>query len=103
MKHSVPHDLGKERAKQVTNAAWNSYSERFTKYSPTMTWISEEVAQIGFTAKGMSLEGTIKLEPNSIDLKLDVPFLLRPFQRMAIGVIEQEIRVWIEKAKNGEI
>jgi Putative polyhydroxyalkanoic acid system protein (PHA_gran_rgn) len=103
MKHSVSHDLGKERAKQVMEAAWSSYSEKFGKYSPTMKWLSEEHAKIGFVAKGISLDGQIKLLPNSIDLELDVPFLLKPFQKMAVGVIEGEIKAWIAKAKNGEL
>ncbi len=103
MKHSVPHDLGQERAKRVTDAAWSSYSKRFDKYSPTMSWVSDDEAKIGFTAKGFSLDGAIQVRPNSIDLLLDVPFLLRPFQKMAIGVIEQEIRSWIQKSENGEI
>jgi Putative polyhydroxyalkanoic acid system protein (PHA_gran_rgn) len=103
MKHSVSHDLGKERAKQVTEAAWNSYSAKFSKYTPTIKWLSEDRAQIGFNAKGMSLEGSISLQPTTIDLELDVPFLLKPFQKMAVGVIEEEIKEWIGKAKNGAL
>lgn len=103
MKHSVSHDLGKERAKQVTQAAWNSYSEKFGKYSPTIEWVSDDRAQIGFNAKGMALQGSISLQPTTIDLELDVPFLLRPFQKMAVGVIEEEIKEWIAKAKDGTL
>ncbi len=93
MKHSVSHDLGKERAKQVTEAAWSSYCAKFSKYTPTIKWLSDDRAQIGFNAKGMSLEGSISLQPTTIDLELDVPFLLKPFQKMAVGVIEEEIKV----------
>lgn len=103
MKHSVSHDLGKERAKQVMEAAWQSYSTKFGKYSPSMQWVSDDKAKIGFVAKGISLDGTIQLQANSIDLELDVPFLLRPFQKMAVGVIEGEIKEWIGKAKTGEL
>jgi hypothetical protein len=103
MKHSVSHDLGKERAKQVTEAAWTSYSAKFSKYSPTIQWLSDDQAKIGFVAKGISLDGSIKLLPNSIDLELDVPFLLKPFQKMAVGVIEGEIKEWITKAKTGQL
>jgi len=39
----------------------------------------------------------------SIDLDLDVPFLLRPFKNQALGVIEGEIREWIDKARAGKI
>jgi hypothetical protein len=36
-------------------------------------------------------------------MDLDVPLLLRPFKSTALGVIEEEIRKWIDKAKNGQI
>lgn len=84
-------------------AAWKSYSDKFGKYSPTMQWTSEDQAKIGFVAKGISLDGSIRLLANSIDLELDVPFLLKPFQKMAVGVIEEEIKVWIGKSKNGQL
>ena len=103
MKHSVPHDLGKEKALTVTQAAWKSYSERFSQYHPTCTWPSPYRAKIGFTAKGISLKGDIEVKDNSVDLELDVPFLLRPFKNMALGVIEEEIQAWIVKAKAGQI
>lgn len=103
MKHSVSHDLGKERAKQVMEAAWKSYSSKFGKYSPSMQWLSDDQAKIGFVAKGISLDGKIQLQANSIDLELDVPFLLKPFQKMAVGVIEEEIKEWIGKSKGGQL
>lgn len=103
MKHSVPHDLGSEQAKKVAEEAWKSYSERFAKYSPTMNWKTDTHAAIGFTAKGISLNGTLELQPKSIDLDLNVPFLLKPFRGKAIGVIEEEIQRWIKKSKAGEL
>lgn len=103
MKHSVPHDLGKEKALKVTQAAWKSYSERFAKYEPTCTWTSPHRADIGFTAKGIHLTGDIEVGENSIELDLDVPLLMRPFKNMAIGVVEEEIKTWIAKSKAGEI
>lgn len=103
MKHRVPHDLGQEKARKVTEAAWQSYSERFSKYAPTCVWTSESTAKIGFTAKGMKVEGEIDIQPTSIDLELDVPFLLKPFKGVAISVIEEEINKWIAKSKVGEI
>lgn len=103
MKHSVAHDLGKEQALKVTQAAWKSYSERFQKYHPTCTWPSPYHAAIGFTAKGIRLTGDIDVRDSSIDLELEVPFLLRPFKSMALGVIEDEIKTWIAKAKAGQI
>ena len=51
----------------------------------------------------MSLKGVLEVGPSSIDMDLDVPFLLRPFKSTALGVIEEEIRKWIDKAKAGQI
>jgi hypothetical protein len=36
-------------------------------------------------------------------MELNVPFLLRPFQKTALGVIENEIKRWIDKAKAGKV
>jgi hypothetical protein len=103
MKHAVPHDLGPERAKKVAEAALASYQQKFAKYQPEARWTSETRAAISFRAKGISLNGTLDVRPNSIEMDLDVPFLLRPFQGKAIGVIEEAIKDWIAKAKAGQL
>lgn len=103
MKHAVPHDLGPERAKKVAEAALAAYAQKFAKYKPHAAWTSDTRANISFHVKGMSLNGALEVRPNSIEMDLDVPFLLRPFQSTAVSVIEGEIREWIAKAKAGEI
>jgi hypothetical protein len=102
MKHSVPHDLGKDLAKKATVAAFAAYQERFAKYNPTAAW-SGDRAQISFTAKGITLKGALDVTPTSIDIDIDVPFLLRPFKSVAQDAVEREISRWVEKAKRGEI
>ena len=99
MKHSVPHDLGQERAKKVTESALSTYAEKFAKYSPKTTWTSPNRATISFNIKGMNLSGAVEVKDKTIDLDLDVPFLLRPFQGQAISVIEGEIKAWLAKEK----
>ncbi len=101
MKHTVPHDLGQERAKKVTESALATYAEKFAKYSPQTTWTSPSRAQIAFSVKGMSLKGAVEVKDKSIELELDVPFLLRPFQGQALSVIEGEIKTWLAKEKAG--
>ncbi len=101
MKHSVPHDLGQERAKKVTESALGTYAEKFAKYSPKTSWTGPNKAQISFSVKGMTLSGSVEIKDKSIDLDLDVPFLLRPFQGQAVSVIEGEIKAWLEKEKSG--
>ena len=102
MKHSVPHDLGQEKAKVVAEKAFDSYKERFAKYNPTCKWVDDRKADISFTAKGITLNGAIEVNPTNIEMELDVPFLLKPFKGKALGVIEEEIKKWIGKAKAGE-
>jgi hypothetical protein len=99
MKHTVSHDLGQERAKKVTESALATYSEKFAKYSPKTTWTSPSRAQIAFSVKGMNLSGAVEVKEKTIELDLDVPFLLRPFQGQALSVIEGEIKSWLAKEK----
>ncbi len=103
MKHAVKHDLSPELAKKALEKALESYQERFASYSPRMTWTTEKHVDVSFSAKGISLSGTIDLEPNQIVFDLDVPFLLRPFKNQALELVETQIKKWSEKAKRGEI
>jgi len=103
MKHCVKHHLDAQTARRVAEKAWESYSERFSRYQPRIRWISDQRAEVGFTAKGISLGGALELSDGEIGMELDVPFLLRPFKRRAIGVIEEEIRKWVKKAEDGEV
>ncbi len=103
MKHSVPHTVGQEMAQKVTRAALKSYAERFSEYQPRVTWQTEDQASVGFSVKGMSLSGQVKVRESTIDLEMDVPFLFKPFQKVAMSKIEEEIDGWMAKAKRGEI
>lgn len=103
MKHSVPHDLGAAKARQVADAAITSYQQKFASYHPEATWVSERRAEIRFAVKGMTLTGVLEVTDASIDMDLEVPFFLRPFRGTAMAVIEKEINDWIGRAKAGEL
>jgi hypothetical protein len=103
MKHSVSHDLGQQRAKLAAQAAIAAYEQKFAKYHPKTRWVNDSRADISFSVKGISLSGSIEVREHSIDLDMDVPFLLRPFKNQAISVIEGEIREWIDKARHGQL
>jgi len=103
MKHSVSHSLGREMARKVARAAFENYAKRFAEYSPKTNWKTEDEADISFSVKGMALKGAVAVADNSIDLDLDVPFMLKPFKGKALSVIEGEIKEWIGKAEKGEI
>lgn len=102
-KHVIKHDLDLDLARKVADKAFETYAEKFKDYSPTATWVADTKSEIAFQAKGLKLNGDIELKPGAVELELDVPFLLRPFQRRAIQVIDEEIRGWIAKANAGEI
>ncbi len=103
MKHSVPHDLGREKARKVADAALASYQQKLAKYNPQANWVSDTQAEISFSVKGYTLKGSLGVTDTSIDMELQVPFLLRPFQGTALGVIEKEISAWVAKAKTGDL
>lgn len=103
MKHSVDHGLGIEKAKTVAEAAWASYSEKYSEYSPSCTWDTEHKATIAFAVMGKTLKGVLEVSASAIDLELDVPFMMRPFKKVALGVIEKEIRKWIAKSEAGTL
>lgn len=99
MKHVVVHDLGQERAKKVAEDALRAYTQKFSKYSPKANWVAPDRADISFNVKGMSIGGSLEVREASIEMDLEVPFLLRPFKSQALQVIEKEIQEWIARAK----
>jgi hypothetical protein len=103
MKHEIPHDLDIATAKTVTARAFESYRARFAEYRPKLEWVTDRNARIEFKVKSWTLNGSIGLRAGSIELDLDVPWLLRPFRNTAIEVIEKEVRIWIAKAKAGQL
>jgi hypothetical protein len=103
MKHVIQHDLDMPTAKRVVDKAFAEYQARFPDYKPTLAWDSDTHAACSFNAKGVKLAGSMTIETSSIVMDLDVPFLFRPFQKVAVNVIDDEVRRWIGKAKAGEL
>lgn len=103
MKHIIHHGLEPALARTATQKALETYQERFAQYNPTVNWRGDDQADVAFSAKGMTLNGSIEIQPKDIAIELEVPFLLRPFKNKAIGIIETEIREWVERARNGEL
>ncbi len=103
MKHSVPHDLPIPLAKKAADAALKSYSERFAEYDPQIAWINEQLAEVTFRVKGLSMKGSFEIRDSAVDMDMEVPLLLRPFKSKALEVIEEQITKWIDKARRGEL
>ena len=103
MTHDIPHDLSIDLAKLAAQKAAESYAERFAEYDYKATWVSDTRVELGFSVMGKRLEGAMNVKPRKLELELEVPFMFRPFKGKALEIIEKEARVWIQKAKNGEL
>jgi hypothetical protein len=103
VKHTVTHDLPPDLARKAAEAAIRSYTERFSEYHPTVQWITDQLAEVAFKVKGVTLKAKVELHDRGIAAEMDVPFLLRMFQSKATEIIDGEIQRWIGKAKAGEL
>jgi hypothetical protein len=103
VKHTITHGLPRATAIEVVNRAMNGYLERFQKYSAYFEWKREGYGELGFSAKGLHITGTVEVYEHTVDVDLTVPFLLRPFRGIAIEVVEEEVNKWVAKAKKGEL
>lgn len=103
MKHKIHHGLSPDLAKKAIDKAMEAYSERFADYNPRFAWKTEQKGQLGFSAKGVKVEGEIEIAGDEIFVDLEVPFLLRVFKGKAIDVIDREVKKWVEKARAGEL
>jgi hypothetical protein len=103
MKHNISHDLSIPLAKQATEKAFEAYKARFGEYNPSFRWATDTKADISFKIKGVSLAGSMTVMPSIIEMDLDVPFIFKIFQKKAVEVIEDEVKIWIGKAKAGQL
>lgn len=92
MKHVLQHGLDVEQSKKVAQRAFEEYQQRFSHSNPTLVWLTDRRAQVSFNAKGVTISGTVELKPGAIEVDLDVPFLLRVFQRPALKVLDEELK-----------
>ena len=101
--HTVTHDVDLSTARRATRCAFEEYQRRLAAFSPTVAWTDDDHAHVGFHVKGVPLRGAVALRDHTIDLAIDIPFLLRPFQKRAMSAVDEGIRVWLAKARAGEI
>lgn len=103
MKHTIQTGLDLSRSKLAIDKAMEAYKARFSDYNPRFDWTTDTRGEFGFKAKGVALGGTIVVHDQKVDVDMEVPFLFRIFQGKAMEVIEDEVKLWVEKAKKGEI
>lgn len=103
MKQTIDTNLDKARSKIAIDKAMDEYKKRFAEYSPRYDWTTEDGGEFSFSAKGVKLEGTIRVSDNKVDVEMDVPFLFKIFQGSAMKVIQEQVERWVEKVKKGEV
>jgi hypothetical protein len=103
MKHTIHHGLDHGLARKVIKRAFESYEKRFSQYDPNAQWLNEDEANVSFSAKGITLTGAVEITDEDVLIDMDVPFILKPFKKKAVGAIDEEILAWIQKAKRGEL
>src|SRR6185436_540679 len=103
MKHVIQHTLDVATAKKVADRAFAEYRTRYPGYDPVLTWQDDRYAKVRFNAKGVHLDGGLRIGEKTIEFELDVPFVFRIFQKRAIEIVDTEVKVWLEKAKKGEL
>jgi len=99
MKQSCPHNLGREKAKEVASAALESYKKKFSAYRPSISWLSDKKASISFQVNVVRLDGYLEVGDASIGFDLDVPFIFRAFKKQVMNAVEDEICICIKKAE----
>ena len=103
MKHTIDTNLDKARSKIAIDKAMDEYKRRFADYAPRYDWVNDDAGEFSFSAKGVKLEGTIRVRDQKVDVDMDVPFLFRIFQGSAMKVIQDQVELWVEKVKKGEV
>ncbi|MFT5359479.1 MAG: hypothetical protein ACI9KE_006722 [Polyangiales bacterium] len=103
MQHAVDHQLDIPTARLAAEKAFTVYSVEYAEFKPTANWTTDTHCDVTFTVKKVTLEGTMDLVPGKVLMDLDVPLLFRPFKKLALGYVEKEIRVWLDKAARGEL
>jgi hypothetical protein len=103
MKHTIDTGLDQALSKKAIEKAMEAYSARFADYEPKFGWIGADRGEFSFNAKGVKLKGSIVVRDHQVDVDMQVPLLFRVFQGKAMGVIEEQVKLWVEKARRGEI
>ncbi len=102
MKHLIPHDLDRALARRATRAALDGYRAQFPQFSPGGSWRDDDTAEVWFKTPVGRIEGLVTVKDNGVHLHLTkLPFAARVFRRQAIQIIEDEVKAWIQKAKDG--
>ena len=98
---AVTHELTPADARAAVERAFAHYKAKYAQYKPSLRWLDAARAEVAFSAKGVVVRGTLKLEAERLVMDAKVPLLLRPFTKRAVAKIESEMAKWLGEAKLG--
>jgi hypothetical protein len=101
MEHDIHHGLSQVEARGVVHRALAAYALRFASHAPELTWTGDDRVDVAFIVRGMRLTGSLDIGPDKFRLRLEVPWLLRPFRARAIERVGAEVAGWLAQAKLG--
>jgi hypothetical protein len=103
MKHTIDTGIDRPLSKKAIEKAMDAYKARFAEYQPRFDWTADDRGEFSFNAKGIKLHGNIVVRDRAVDVDMHVPLLFRVFQGKAMDVIKEQVQLWVEKAKRGEL
>lgn len=101
--HTVTHDVDLSTARRATRRAFEEYQHRLAAYEPRIAWKDDDHAEVAICVKGFALHGAVALHDHTIDLAMEIPWMLKPFEKRAMTVMDHEIKTWLARAHAGEV
>jgi len=98
MKHSIQHQLDHQHAKSVLDRAMDTYRQHYAEYNVETCWLDEHTAEIGFELTGQKVGGKIEVGVDRYDIHLELPWMLRFFERRIVDSFDQEFQRWLDRA-----
>ncbi|MFO0574528.1 MAG: polyhydroxyalkanoic acid system family protein [Polyangia bacterium] len=89
------HARDPSRVRALLEEALAHYRDRHPRASPKMVWQGPNRAELSAHVRGIRLTGHVTLLPDAVEVEVEVPFLLRPFQGLAISRVEHEVERWL--------
>lgn len=101
MQHRIVHGLSLALARVVTREALQSYRDRYPEFKPAGEWSSPDHATFALHMLGATLEGEAVVDGEAVTLTFRVPVILLPWKQRVTGMIDEEMALWLQWAREG--
>ena len=90
MKVVKAHNMTREEATRKIDGEFSKLMIHFdeTVSDANHSW-RDDVMEFSFRARGFDFKGTLKITHDNVDIELDLPVMLRPFQGLAQEKLEE--------------